>query len=52
MARLLIARLSMAKKKKTTRSKREVRNLRIQQIVFIAIGVIIIFTMVISLVAN
>lgn len=42
----------MAKKKKTTRSKREVRNLRIQQIVFIAIGVIIIFTMLISLVAN
>jgi hypothetical protein len=40
----------MAKKKKT--SKRQMRNLRIQQIIFIAFGVIIILSMVISLVAN
>jgi hypothetical protein len=38
--------------KKNTRSKREMRNLRIQQIVAIAIGVIVILSMVISLVAK
>ena len=40
----------MAKKKNP--SKREVRNLRIQQIIFIAFGVIVILSMVISLVAK
>ena len=38
--------------KKITRSKRELRNIRIQQITFVAIGVIVILTMVISLIAN
>jgi hypothetical protein len=37
----------MAKK-----SKREMRNLRIQQIVAVAIGVIVILSMVISLIAK
>ena len=40
----------MAKKK--TPSKREMRNLRIQQIIFIAFGVLVILSMVISLVAK
>jgi predicted nucleic acid-binding Zn ribbon protein len=40
----------MAKKKNI--SKREQRNLRTQQIVFYAIGIIIILSMVISLVAK
>ena len=40
----------MAKKK--TPSKRELRNLRMQQIIFIAFGVIVILSMVISLVAK
>lgn len=39
----------MAKKKEP--SKREMRNLRLQQIVFIAISVIIVLAMVLSLVA-
>jgi predicted nucleic acid-binding Zn ribbon protein len=41
----------MAKKKKNV-SKREQRNLRTQQIVFYVIGIIIILSMVISLVAK
>jgi hypothetical protein len=40
----------MAKKKHMTRS--EVRNLRIQQVVFILISLMIIFAMVMSLVSN
>jgi hypothetical protein len=40
----------MAKKKKL--SGYEKRNLRLQQIIFIAIGVIIILSMVISLIVN
>jgi hypothetical protein len=40
----------MAKKKNP--SKRELRNLRIQQIIFVAFGVIVILSMVISLVAK
>lgn len=40
----------MAKKK--IRSKREMRNLRIQQVAAIAIGVIVILSMVISLIAK
>lgn len=36
--------------KKKTRSKRELRNLHIQQIFFIAIGVIVILSMIISLI--
>jgi hypothetical protein len=39
----------MAKKKEL--SKRERRNLRIQQVLFISIGLILILSMVISLVA-
>jgi len=35
--------------KKSTRTRRELRNLRIQQIVFIALGVIVILSMVLSL---
>ncbi len=42
----------MPKSKKKSVSKREQRNLRTQQIVFYAIGIIIILSMVISLVAN
>jgi hypothetical protein len=38
--------------KKTTRSKRELRNLRMQQMVAVAIGLIVILSMVISLVMN
>lgn len=38
--------------KKSARSKRELRNLRIQQIAAVLIGVIVILSMVISLVAN
>ncbi len=41
----------MANKKKGL-SKREQRNLRVQQVVFILIGLILILSMVISLVAN
>ncbi|MFC2025657.1 hypothetical protein ACFLUC_00510 [Chloroflexota bacterium] len=40
----------MAKKKK--QSGRDHRNLRIQQIIFIIIGLMIIITMVLSLVTN
>ena len=42
----------MAKKKARQKSRREIRNLRIQQIVFIAIGVMVILSMVLALVAN
>ena len=35
--------------KKSTRSRRELRNLRIQQAVFIALGIIVILSMVLSL---
>ncbi len=35
--------------KKPTRSRRELRNLRIQQIIFIALGIIVILSMVLSL---
>jgi len=42
----------MAKNKKPNLSKRQQRSLRTQQIVFYAIGIIIILSMVISLVAN
>ena len=38
--------------KKTAQSKREMRNLRIQQIVAVAIGLIVILSMVISLIAK
>jgi hypothetical protein len=40
----------MAKKNEV--SRREQRNLRIQQVVFITIGIIVILSMVISLVTN
>jgi len=40
----------MAKKKGRTR--KELRNLRIQQFLFIALGVLIIFSMVISMIAK
>jgi hypothetical protein len=40
----------MAKKKKS--SKREMRNLRVQQVLFISIGVLIILSMVLALVAK
>ena len=39
-------------KKKSSMSKRDQRNLRTQQIIFYAIGIIIILSMVISLVAK
>ncbi len=42
----------MATKKSKTPSKREIRSIRIQQIIFFAIGLIVIISMVISLVAN
>ena len=35
--------------KKSTHSRRELRNLRIQQIIFIAMGVIVILSMILSL---
>jgi hypothetical protein len=35
--------------KKSTRSRRELRNLRIQQIIFIAMGLIVILSMILSL---
>lgn len=35
--------------KKSTRSRRELRNLRIQQIVFVALGIIIILSLILSL---
>lgn len=35
--------------KKNTRTRRDLRNLRIQQIIFIALGIIIILSMVLSL---
>ena len=38
--------------RKSTRSKREMRNLRMQQYVAIAIGVIVILAMVLSLIAK
>lgn len=40
----------MAKKKEL--SKRQLRNLRTQQIIFILIGVVVILSMVISLIAK
>ena len=36
--------------KKSTRSKRELRNLRLQQLIFILIGVMVILAMVLSLI--
>jgi hypothetical protein len=42
----------MASSRKPTRTKRELRSLRIQQIVFVALGVIVILSMVISMVAK
>ncbi len=42
----------MAGNKSKTPNKREMRNLRVQQFVFIAIGVMVILSMIISLVAN
>jgi hypothetical protein len=38
--------------KKSTQSRRELRSLRIQQIVAVAIGLIVILSMVISLIAK
>jgi hypothetical protein len=38
--------------KKSTRSRRELRNLRIQQVVAVAIGLIVILSMVISLIVK
>jgi hypothetical protein len=38
--------------KKPVRSKRELRNLRIQQVVAVAIGLFVILSMVISLIAK
>jgi hypothetical protein len=35
--------------KKNTRTRREMRNLRLQQIIFVALGVIVILSMVLSL---
>jgi hypothetical protein len=35
--------------KKSTRNRRELRNLRIQQIIFVALGIIVILSMVLSL---
>jgi hypothetical protein len=40
----------MAKKRK--RSKREIRNLRIQQIFFVSIGVILILSMVLAMMTS
>lgn len=42
----------MAKKKKREITKRDKRRLRTQQIIFIAIGIIIILSMVISMIIN
>ncbi len=42
----------MAGSKKKTRSSRELRALRMNQIIFMAIGLIVIISMIISLVAN
>ncbi|HSQ27189.1 MAG TPA: hypothetical protein VLM80_08685 [Anaerolineales bacterium] len=42
----------MAGNKSKSPNKREMRNLRIQQFIFIAIGVMVILSMIISLVAN
>lgn len=42
----------MASKKGRTPTRRELRNLRTQQIVFIVIGVLVILSMIISLVVN
>jgi hypothetical protein len=44
----------MAKKKQKSKgqSKRAVRNLRIQQIVFIGLGVIVILSMVLAMIAK
>ena len=36
--------------KKSTRSKRELRSLRIQQLIFVMIGIMVILAMVLSLV--
>ena len=38
--------------KKNTQSKRDLRNLRMQQIAFLSIGVIVILAMVLSLIAK
>lgn len=35
--------------KKSTRSRREMRALRLQQIIFIALGIIVILSMILSL---
>lgn len=35
--------------KKPTRTRRELRNLRIQQLIFVALGIIVILSMVLSL---
>jgi hypothetical protein len=35
--------------KKSTRTRREMRNLRIQQIIFVALGIIVILSMILSL---
>jgi hypothetical protein len=44
--------MTVANKKNQGKSKSEVRNLRIQQIVFLAISIIIILAMVLSLATN
>lgn len=41
----------MASKKSKTPSRRELRNLRVQQFVYIAIGLLVILSMIISMVA-
>jgi predicted nucleic acid-binding Zn ribbon protein len=38
--------------KKSTRSNRELRNLRVQQLIFVLIGIMVILAMVLSLVAK
>ena len=38
--------------KKSTRSNRELRNLRVQQLFFVLIGIMVILAMVLSLVAK
>ena len=42
----------MANSKKTTRSRRELRSLRIQQLLFIFLAIMVILSMVIGLVIN
>lgn len=38
--------------RKPIRTKRELRNIRVQQIIFVAIGVIVILSMILALVAK